>query len=249
MDNKMDGLNDRNWQLWGSVYAAVFLVVIGYLNYTAPYSASPVTDMVPWQLILWGLLYLPIIVVPITACRKITDFGFTLNPFLALVFIIITMLCASFGSAVRVTWASAFIEAFARSGEEVFFRGFLFVLFTRLFNKKHRPWLWAAIASSILFALAHTQTFQPSYLSQYGSPSVPVVYTILERLLNVFGIGLVIALLRVWTRSILPGAIAHGILKGGIQTLPFVLVIYFLAILWAYLRGEKVTFGAGVQAA
>lgn len=247
MDKNKTGLNDRNWLVWGGIYAAVFLVVIGVLNYSTPYSSSPVTDIVPWQLILWGLLYLPIIVVPLTTGRKIIDFGFTLSPFLALAFLFITMLCASFAMAVRVSWGSAVIEAFARSGEEVFFRGFLIVLFTRLFDKKHRSWLWAAIASSILFALAHTQTFQPSFLSQYGSPSVPVVYTIMERLFNNFGVALVLALLRVWTRSILPGAIAHGILKAGIQTLPFVLAIYFLVIFWAYRRGEKVAFGTGLQ--
>jgi uncharacterized protein len=247
MDKKLKGINEKIWLLWGGIYVVLLLSIIGYLNYTEPYSSGPVTDFIPWQLVLWGSLYLPIIVLPMAAHWKVTDFGITLSPVLALA-VLITVPCALASSGMVITWRSAFIEAFARTGEEMFFRGFLILLFTRLFENKRRPWLWAAILSSLLFALAHTQTFQPLFLNQYRSPSVPVAYPIIERLINVFGIGLVFALLRIWTRSMLPGAIAHSLLKGGFPASLFVLIIYFLILFFAHRRGERVTFGIDAQA-
>ena len=246
MDEKSKQANKRNWLLWAGLYAAILLAIGGYLNYTEPYSPGPSTTPILWQLILWASLYLPVIVLPIAARWKVTDFGFTLSPNLAIAALIVTLFCAVITNAIAATWGSGILEAFARTGEEVFFRGFLITFFIRLFDNKRRPWLWAAIVSSILFALVHTQTFQQSYLSTHSSPYAPAIFTIIQRLLNVFGMGLVLALLRVWTRSILPGAIAHSIINCNILALPFVLVIYSLITFWAYRRGEqvKVRFGA-----
>jgi membrane protease YdiL (CAAX protease family) len=244
MNNKLEKSGNRHWLVWSSLYAVVVLALGCYLNYTEPYSSDPVAIPTHWELILWGLLYLPIIILPIVAGLKVTDFGFTLNPFLAVAISLIVVFCAFTNLTALVTWRSALIEAFARTGEEIFFRGFLFVLFSELFQNKRRPWLWAAIASSMLFAVVHTQTFQPGYLAQYGSPSMPVGYQIVERLLNVFALALVFALIRVWTRSILLGAIAHGLSSGGVATLPFVLLIYGMATIWAYWRNEPVVLRA-----
>jgi membrane protease YdiL (CAAX protease family) len=248
MNEKLRQANEGNWLLWGGLYATIMLAIGGYLNYTEQPSSGPVTTPILWQVILWASLYLPVIGLPIAAHWKVTDFGFTLSPTLGIIALIITMFFTAITNASAATWNSGFWEAFARTGEEVFFRGFLITFFLRLFGKVHRPWMWAAIASSILFALVHTQTFQQSYPSQYGSSFAPAIYAIVERLLNVFGIGLVLALLRVWTRSILPGAIAHSIINSNFLALPFVLVIYGIILFWAYRRGEQVAFGLGVQA-
>ena len=244
MNNRLSKSDGEHWLVWSSLYAVVVLALAGYLNYTEPYSSDPVVIPTFWELILWGSLYLPIIVLPIAAGLKVTDFGFTLNPFLALVVCLIVATCAFANLPAMVTWRSALIEAFARTGEEIFFRGFLFVLFSELFQSKRKPWLWAIIASSILFALVHTQTFQPGYLAQYGSPSMPVGYQIVERLLNVFSLALAFALIRVWLHSILPGAIVHSLSIGGIATLPFVLLIYGVATIWAHWRNETVILRA-----
>lgn len=244
MNKTPERSNDKKWLLWSSLYAAIYLAVMGFLNYTLPYSSEAVNTLEPGILIAWGLLYLPVIILPIAARWEVTEFGFTLNPFLLLAFALIIPLisfCAWSNTGAENTWLSGALEAFARTGEEVFFRGFLFALFIRLYDSKSRPWVWAVIASSILFTLIHTQTFQPSFLNNYGSSSAPDIYKIAERLLNVFGIAIVIALLRAWTHSILPGAAVHSFLNGGIQTLPFVLIIYFLAVFWAHKRGEPVT--------
>jgi len=245
MDDELKHANKGNWLLWGGLYATVSLAIVCYVNYSVPYSPGPVTTPILWQLILWASLYLPVIGLPIAAHWRITDFGFSLSPYLVIAAIIITLFCGVITNGAPATWGSGLWEAFARTGEEVFYRGFLITFFIRLFDKKRRPWLWAVIISSLLFALAHTQTFQQSYLSQYGSSFAPAAYQIIERFLNVFGLGLVFALLRVWTKSILPGAIAHSIVKDNILALPFVLVIYGLITFWAYKRGEHVTFGFG----
>lgn len=244
MNNSLGALGGRHWLVWSSLYAAVLLVLAGLLNYTQPYSPDPVALPGLWQWMLWGSLYLPVVILPVVAGWKVTDFGFTLNPFLALALLLVVMICSSVNRAAVVSWRAALIEAFARTGEEVFFRGFLLLLFSWFFRNRRRPWLWAAIASSVLFALAHTQTFQPGYLAQYGSPFMPAGYQIFQRLLNLFGLAFLFALMRVWTRSILPGAIAHSLSAGGIATLPFVLLIYGLAAIWAHRRLEPVILRA-----
>jgi membrane protease YdiL (CAAX protease family) len=240
MDNKLDESGSRRWLVWSGLYTVIVLVLAGILNYLEPFTSDPIALPSLWQWIIWGSLYLPIVVLPVIASLKVTDFGFSLNLFLALVIALILPICAYVSLTTLVSWRGALIEAFARTGEEVFFRGFLILLFSRLFRGKRRPWLWAVIVSSLLFALVHTQTFQPGYLAQYGSSSMPAGYQVAERLLNVFGLALAFALLRVWTRSILPGAIAHSLLAGGIAALPFVLLIYAVALIWAWRRGEPV---------
>lgn len=240
MNQRLDKASGRYWLVWSSLYAAVVLAFAGFLNYTESYSSDPVTRFDLWALILWGSCYLPVVMLPIVAGWKVTDFGFTLNPFLALAAVLLVTICIYTFQTTIVTWQSALLEAFARTGEEIFFRGFLFVLLSELFRNKRRPWLWAAIILSLLFALAHTQTFQPGYFAQYGSQDMPIGYQIVERLLNVFGLAFVFTLLRIWTHSILPGAIAHSLSKAGIATLPFVLLIYGAATLWAHQRAEPV---------
>ena len=244
MNSSLDEAGDRHWLVWSSIYAVLILALVGFMNYTEPYSSDPVITSTFWQLIFWGLLYLPVVILPIVAGRKVTEFGFTLNPFLMLIILLVVAMCGYITPTGMVIWRSALIEAFARTGEEIFFRGFLFVLISQLFRNKRRPWLWAAIGSSLLFALAHTQTFQPGYLAHYGSPLLSVSCQFFERLLNLFGLAFVFALIRVWTHSILPGAVAHSLSKAGMATLPFVLLIYGAATLWAHWRAEPVILRA-----
>jgi membrane protease YdiL (CAAX protease family) len=237
------------WLFLSVVYALVLLLLMSIINYALPYSPGPVTTPEAWQLAAWGLLYLPVLFLPLMANRNISELGFTISPYMLLGLALIGTLCTLFNSVVGVSWMSAGTEAFARTGEELFFRGFLFDIFLKMFTNKRGAWLWAALASSLLFTLVHTQTFQPSFLSQYGSASAPAFHKIIERLVNVFCLALIFALLRAWTGSILPGAVAHSILSAGILTIPFVLLIYLVVILWAFLRGERITFGTQPQPA
>jgi len=142
--------------------------------------------------------------------------------------------------SITITWTNAILEAFARTGEEVFFRGFLLALFTQLFAQRRHPRRWAVLLSALLFALIHTQTFRPEFGEWYSSAYMPLAYRVFERLLNLFLSALVLALLCAWTRSVLPVAILHSALNSSILTLPFVLLIYGLITFWAHKRGEQV---------
>jgi hypothetical protein len=82
---------------------------------------------------------------------------------------------------------------------------------------------------------------QTSFISGYGTG--PIGYLILERVFNIFLVGAFFALLRHWTQSILPGAIAHSLVKGGVFTLPFCLAIFAGIMFWAHKRGEGVLSG------
>jgi membrane protease YdiL (CAAX protease family) len=245
--------SDKIW-LWAALLYAIIVILLGaYENYSHPYSPDPVTTADFRVLFLWGLSYVPAIVLPLTTTAnaakpwRVTDFGFTLNVRMALT-TLVCILIALATLSIKITWTSAILEAFARTGEEVFFRGFLLALFVRLFAQRRHPRLWAALLSALLFALMHTQTFRPEFGDWYSSPMMPLTYRIIERLLNLFLTGLVLALLYIWTRSILPLAIIHSALNSSSLTLPFVLLIYSLITFWAYQRGEQVVLPYNVPA-
>ena len=244
--------SDKIW-LWAASFYAVVVVLLGaYANYSQSYSPDPVTTLDIRQLLLWGLTYVPVIFLPLITTAnaakpwRVTDFGFTLNITMALVSVVCVLLVAL--KTPPITWTSAILEAFARTGEEVFFRGFLLALFTRLFSQRRHPRRWAILLSALVFTLMHTQTFRPEFRDWYGSPLTPVTNRIIERLFNLFFFALVFALLCAWTRSVLPTAILHGVLNSSILTLPFVLLIYGLITFWAHKRGEQVVLHYGVPA-
>ena len=244
--------SDKIWLWAASLYAIVVVLLGAYVNYSYPYSPDPVITLDVRQLLLWGLLYVPVIVLPLATTAnaakpwRVTDFGFTLNVFMVAVSVVCVLLTTQ--KALSITWTSAILEAFARTGEEVFFRGFLLVLFTRLFAQRRHPRRWAILLSALIFTLMHTQTFRPEFRDWYGSPMTPLAYRIFERLLNLFPIALVVGLLCAWTRSVLPTAILHSALNSSILTLPFVLLIYGLITFWAHKRGEQVVLHYGLPA-
>lgn len=239
-------MKTKFWQNWekglavGVVYAIAVLILGGVLNYTLPYNSAPETSPSAVVWLAWAALYIPPVLMTTAGKWKISDFGIHINRRMAFAGIAIL---AAFGLMVRnfqITWQSAAIEAFARTGEELFFRGFLYALLLKLFHARKWPWLWAAVVSSILFAAVHTQYFQSSFL--VSTSGISAGNNILGRLLNVFMSGLLIALLRYWSDSILPGALIHAGLMGGILTTPFTLLIYALLLAWAWIRKEKDLF-------
>ena len=220
------------------VYAILFLALGAYYNYMMPYNADPVATLDVRQLLLWIFCYVPLGLFTFVADWKIKDFGFSINLRVGLASVPVLLLCAPIAATFDISWHSALIEAFARTGEEVFFRGFLYLLLLKIFSKKARPAWWAIFISALIFALIHTQIFQAPAVSTSGTTSVG--YRILEELSSVFLISVALALLRHWTQSILPGVLVHGIMKGGMLTLPFCFLIYAGIVLWAQKRGEDV---------
>jgi membrane protease YdiL (CAAX protease family) len=232
------------WVMVAIGYSCIVLLIGAYQNYTTPYDLDPTTRPTLSHWFTWIGLYVPLFVFPLWAKWDVHKIGFLVNPLSIVISSLSAAIAVVFGLMLQfrtVSWGEATIEAFARSGEEIFFRGFLFILFVEIFHKKRRPWIWAAMISSVLFALVHTQIFQPAYYSTHGSG--PVAYIIIERLLNVFLFGLGFSILRHWTKSILPGSIIHGLLNAGSLTLPFTIVIHAAIVLWARSRNEEVFSG------
>lgn len=230
------------WVLVGIGYTILVVMVGGYVNYTFQYSPDPVDSPANLHWWIWSLLYIPLLVFPLIAKWEVKNFGFSINPVLLYVSILITLFCGLIVfSSVNASPVGGLAEAFARTGEEIFFRGFVFLLLLEVFKKKLRPWIWAAVVSSFIFTIVHTQTFQPDYFPEdrVGHQA----YFILERLVNIFIGGLGLAFLRHWTKSVLPGSMIHSLNQGGLISLPFVLLIYIIIVLWGITRKEKIIFG------
>ena len=107
---------------------------------------------------------------------------------------------ADFGS-VRAIFAQASIpmllfEGYARTAEELLYRGFALVLFRRIFLQSRFGGLWAVLLSSALFALVHTHKI-PQMLQLFLGAAVPL------------------AAFTIWTRSISSALVFHAIAGGG----------------------------------
>ncbi len=217
----------------GLAYAFIVLIIGAIINYKEPFDANPDISPNPMHIFSWILLYLPIIFVPIIFHWKLSDVGFSITPISILLTLFIVMSCSLITTVKSVSLYGFFSEALARTGEEFFFRGYIFLLVKTIFNNNRRSWIWAVIISSICFTLVHTQTFQPSY---FTSGTESTTFFIVQRLLNVLMVGIVLALMRYFSKSILPGSAAHAVLTGGAFTVPFVIVIYALPALWDFKR-------------
>jgi uncharacterized protein len=176
--------------------------------------------------VLWVLTYVPGIVLPWKAGWDAEDAGFGIGWKAIIVSAVVLTALLVFVSSRHLFWPMAAIEAFARTGEEVFFRGFLFTLIWQFAQKKEKPSTWAVVGSSLAFALVHTQTFQAGGVIDQG------VILVVERFINLFLFGVVLSFIRFRIGSILPGALTHATLNGGTQTIPFVLVFYATGWIW-----------------
>jgi membrane protease YdiL (CAAX protease family) len=74
--------------------------------------------------------------------------------------------------------------------EEFLYRGFVFMAFVRMIVNYGQPNAFAVILSSMWFSLAHL------YQGKRG-------------VITTFVVGLIFALIRVWTGSLIPAIVAH----------------------------------------
>lgn len=174
-----------------------------------------------------ALLYLPFVYFSQFSDWQIREFGFVVNGLTVLIAILLIILSGFIslkgsGTDLQVS----LIEAFARTGEELFFRGFVYALVVRILSdrKNLHAQIWAIILSSVAFAVVHTQTFLP------GSP---------DTMFDVFLFALFLAFVRFLSGSILPGIILHLLFNtGDIVTVIFGCILYGLFVLWSYRRDE-----------
>ena len=217
----MDFSSDLRVNLYASLYILVILLIGALGNY---YGFKHL-----WlDLLFWTALYLPLLIFPRLAGWNLTQMGFSLNLRLLLVS----------GLLLMVVWIplrdsllnfrleqlpTILIQTYARMGEELFFRGFIFLFALKIFRSQKWPALWAVALSTLCFTWVHTQTLLPGAQTDINA---------------VVLFALVMGLLRAWTASTLPGIIAHLMLNG---TPPGVLlggVAYLVTALITKNRGE-----------
>lgn len=223
---KSERLNIIKSYKYSLIYISVFLLISGVANYYT-WSKEGIERVNLLFVLVWIALYAPLFIYHKYSDWQICEFGFTFN-YKSLIFLIVVLVISFLNKSVAFVndWNKTFIEVFARTGEELFFRGFLYALFLKMFKNQKSPWIWAVILSSLLFMVVHTQTFLLDYSNN---------------MIDVLKMGIIFALLRKWTNSILPGLLLHMIgqtydLLGCILSFMF----YYLFVLVSYLKKEKV---------
>lgn len=219
----------RNVYAFGVIYIIGSLIVFAILNYFA-WTTGPVTELTLLYFVSWTSFYVPLFIFYISAQWKVTETGFTVNKWVGII-VVLSLILGGYvymkapDIVVVEKWYYSLIEAFARTGEEVYIRGFIYTLVLKLFQHKKKPWMWAVVLSSIVFAAMHTQTLLP----EYGTS-----------IFQIFLFALFTAYMRHLTGSILPGITIHCFLKGGLAGALFGWFIYVLFVLLSYYRGEKI---------
>lgn len=223
---KFKKINITKFYRLGLIYTFTLLLIVGIGNYYT-WKSGTLENINLLFLLGWVALYVPLFIFHKYDHWEIKEFGFIINyKILLFLVVFLIILFSNKGIPLIRNWKSVFFETFARTGEELFFRGFLYALFFKIFNNQNRPWIWAVIFSSSLFTIVHTQTLLPDYSSN---------------MFDIFMIGFFLALLRKWTESILPCMLIHIFIKS-FDVLGCILgiVFYFVFVLVAYFKGEKV---------
>lgn len=211
---------------FGIIYIIVFTLIAAVSNYFTwhkQFTSEAISILVTiLMLLMWIALYMPIPIFIKKAEWKLIDFGFVVNKkTIILCAAIALLLIIRIGINLSFNYFHfALIEAIARVGEEVFYRGFIYAIVLRLLCGRKKSNLWAVIISSLVFAIMHTQTFLPS------NP-----YTMQGMFIN----ALILGALRYLTGSVLPGIIIHCVSNAGTVGMIFGILIYFLFVAFDYL--------------
>jgi membrane protease YdiL (CAAX protease family) len=217
----MDFSSDLRTNLYASAYIIAILLVGALGNYYGFKNLG-------LDLLFWSALYLPALIFPRYANWKVTQLGFAVNLRLLLVSAIMLMVI---WSPIRDSLLNfrleqlpaILVQTYARTGEELFFRGFIFLFALQIFRSQKWPSLWAVALSTLCFTWVHTQTLLPGAQTDINA---------------VILFALVLGLLRAWTASILPGMIAHLALNGAPLGILIGSVLYAAFAFWALRRGE-----------
>jgi membrane protease YdiL (CAAX protease family) len=214
-----DFSSELRTNLYASAYILVILLVGALGNYYG--FKSLVLD-----LLFWTALYLPALIFPRYAGWQAVQFGFSINLRLLLVSALMLMIV---WSPIRDSLLNFHLEqlpailvqTYARAGEELFFRGFIFLFALQIFRSQKWPALWAVALSTLCFTWVHTQTLLPDAQTDINA---------------VVLFALVVGLLRALTASILPGIIAHLVLNGAPYGILLAGAVYVAFALWAKKR-------------
>jgi membrane protease YdiL (CAAX protease family) len=218
-----NNLRQDRLYLFGAIYILLFILAAAIINYFT-YATSIRSAATGLQFLFWSLLYLPCFIFVWFSDFSLKEFGFTLNKWI-IIFVVLAVVGGGWFYLQNVEiwlttdWSNSLAEAFARTGEELFFRGFIYALVLRLFKEAKKPHLWAIILSSVLFVLPHTQVFLP----EHQTPAFQILL-----------IALIFAYLRYKTGSILPGISFHVLIQSDLVGVLFSWGIYLFFLLWSY---------------
>lgn len=199
-------IGENKMYTFGVIYVMASVIMFGVINYVT-WLEGPVTELTSFLFIMWGSLYAPFFIFYKVAGWNVQEFGLVLNRKVLLV-IALSFVMGSYlyikGTDITIVDKRQYslIEAFARTGEELYARGFIYTLLLKLYADKKDPWKWAVILSTAAFTAMHTQTF----LLEYGT-----------FIFQVFLISLFLTYLRHLTDSILPGITIHCFIKVGLS--------------------------------
>ncbi len=182
------------------LYVLGVTILAGVLNWLFRNTpAMPTGIHLVVALLAYPLMWGSVFVAQHTQGRKLTEYGLDLN--------VKVFVGAAVTDMFLLAWpwsdnsvAKSVVEAYARTSEELLFRGFLIGELVRLFRDSHRKNMWAAIVSSVVFAGMHTH---------HG-----LRLMILRTLPNSVFLGLI----AVWTDSILLPIAIHCGTAGGKQS-------------------------------
>ncbi len=219
------------------IYSVLAISAFAVVNAITPYEPGVPNEANVLLVLLLVLLCLPLVVFSRFPNWHLADFGLQLNPLSLAIAVLIGAVCSSaIGYKDGFQLFDGIVEAALRSGEEVFFRGFVFSLVLVFAGKRKYAWAWATFMSALLFAAAHTSAFRQEYLST-GGTTAPWLF-VTERLLNVLLVGIVMGLMRAGTGSIIPAIVSHSIAGGGVIALPSVAALLIVLFLWSIARRE-----------
>lgn len=212
----------------GIAYTLILIVFGAIMNYfTWSRDGEVTTSLLLLLAAVVVLLYLPFFVFVQVGDWQIKEFGFVANG-ATIVITILALAVALFMSlaSIGTDFQTSLIEAVARTGEELFFRGFVYALAIRILaqRKSKRTAVWAVLISSVAFTAVHTQAFLPDAT---------------DPMLTIFFFALFLGFLRHLTSSLLPGTILHLIFNTGDMVAVLLgCVIYGLFVFWSYRKGE-----------
>ncbi|WP_420641815.1 CPBP family intramembrane glutamic endopeptidase [Candidatus Leptofilum sp.] len=225
----VDNLRQDKLYLFGAIYVLVFMLAAAVINY---FTWTPdiviVGEVTNLFWLLWISLYVPSFIFVWFSDFSLTEFGIALNK-KVMIFVALTIVSSAWFYFqnpeiwLQLSWSSSLAEAFARTGEELLFRGFVYALILRLFKEAKKPHLWAIILSSVLFVLPHTQVFLPEH-------QTPVFQLLL--------LALIFAYFRHKTGSILLSITFHVLIKSDLVGVLFSWGIYLFFLLWSYATND-----------
>src|SRR5699024_2086499 len=141
---KLKELDIKNIYKKGLIYTSIILLISGITNFYT-WSQGPVENIKILYIFCWLALYIPFFIYHKYDGWKIKEFDFVFNYKILLTLLVAVVIFYNYEIPFTINWKSSFIEMFARTGEELFFRGFLYTLFLKIFKNQNRPWIWAVI--------------------------------------------------------------------------------------------------------